>query len=573
MVYDPQIQSTLRDMVEKFPRSYFKKIKAKNNHQLLKYIEDNTPLLSDSYYVISTKVYWIINNIFEFPKCKICDKPITKNVKINDGYPHYCSAKCLSDDPDIQKKKLESYSKRYGEGITNPFQAAEVIDKITNTNIKKYGVKRFTQTESYRNKIMSSKDDISKKRYQTHKLNNSFNSSTFEKIAFDILKNRYPDLISQYKSDIYPFTCDFYSPSNDMYIEYNGSWTHGGHFFNKDDVNDIEIIEKWNELSEKYPYYKNAIYTWTDLDIRKRQCLTNNKLNHIIFWNISEVYEHVYPNYSDILKTSELILPYNRKLLKREFDYYNNIVCDHLQTTTSYRNEIIKFFQQDNFFKHEKEIWRVDINKRKQLINNRIKFLNKTPDKLTVNDILCGFKRSGMYYGYSHFNPLWFRWFIEKHNIKTCYDPCGGWGHRLLGGLNLEKYIYNDLSESTKKCVDKIIDFYGLKNVETHCEDARTFIPNDDFDAMFTCPPYFNIEKYECGEFKDIYEFNCFMDSLFDIFTNKASCKVFGLVIREDLLAGHDDYIEKHELNTSSTDNYLSNSKRKLNEFLYIFKK
>ena len=76
MVYDEQIQLTLRNMVEKFPRSYFKKIKAKANHQLLKYIEDNTPLLSNEYYVISTKVYWIINNITDFPRCKICNKPM-----------------------------------------------------------------------------------------------------------------------------------------------------------------------------------------------------------------------------------------------------------------------------------------------------------------------------------------------------------------------------------------------------------------------------------------------------------------------------------------------------------------
>lgn len=573
MGYDSKIQEILKDMVEKYPRSYFKKIKARKNHQLLKYIKENTPLLSDEYYLISTKVYWIIHNIVDFPRCKICNKPITKNVKINEGYPHHCSAKCLSDDPEVQKKKIDSYSNRYGEGITNPFQSSEVIKKINDTNMKKYGVKRFTQTESYRNKILSSKDEISKKRYLTHKTNNSFNTSTFEKVAFDVLRNKYPDLISQYKSDVYPFTCDFYSPSYDLYIEYNGSWTHGGHAFNKDDVSDMEVLTKWTELSKKYPYYANAIYTWTDLDVRKQKCAIDNNLNIIFFWDIMEVYEHVFPNHSDVMNTDSLILPYNRKVLQREFEYYKNVECSHLQTMTSHRNEIVKFFQQDNFFRYEKEMWKNNPDKRKQLIVNRLKFLNKTPNTLTVNDIICGFKRSGMHYGYSHFNPLWFKWFINRFDVKICYDPCGGWGHRLLGGMNLEKYIYNDLSLSTKSCIDKMVDFYGLKNVVTHCNDTRTFIPDDDFDAMFTCPPYYNVEKYECGEFKDISDFNCFMDSLFDVFMNKTSCKIFGLVIREDLLAGHDDYIEKYELNTSSTDNYLSNSKRKLNEFLYVFRK
>jgi thiamine kinase-like enzyme len=139
------------------------------------------------------------------------------------------------------------------------------------------------------------------------------------------------------------------------------------------------------------------------------------------------------------------------------------------------------------------------------LIENRVKYLKKDVSSLTHLDILNGFKRSGLFYGYSHFNPLWFKWFLNKFNVKICYDPTGGWGHRLLGALNIEKYIYNDLSMNTKLNVDRIIDFFKIKNVDTYCKDAKTFTPDDNFDAMFTCPPYFNVEKYECEEINIVW--------------------------------------------------------------------
>lgn len=230
----------------------------------------------------------------------------------------------------------------------------------------------------------------------------------------------------------------------------------------------------------------------------------------------------------------DLYIDFNTKLINDEFLYYLNTPGKF--GTISKRNEIIKFFQQNTFYKHEKDLWNSSDEIKQKIILNRIKYLNKDIDELTSIDILTGFKRAGMYYGFSHFNPLWFKWFIEKYKISSCYDPCGGWGHRLLGGLSLKKYIYNDLSITTKENVDNIINFFGIQNTETYSNDARKFIPDFDFEAMFTCPPYFNIEHYECGDFKNMEEYNNFIDCLFNTFINKQSCKIFGIIIREDLL-------------------------------------
>jgi hypothetical protein len=561
--YDEQIDNYLRKLVKEHPRSYFKTIKAKKNKKILQYINDCTPLLSNSF-ILSTKVYWVINHIQEFPKCKICGKEIKKNIKINEKYPTHCSAKCLSDDPEVQKRKECAYQNKYGEGITNPFQAKEVIEKITQTHLSKYNTKRFTQAEAYKIKISKSIDKINESKYQTHKSNNSFNDSKEELLIYDILKQYFKCVKRHYKSDVYPFECDFYIDEIDTYIEYNGTWTHGGHPFDETNEKDIEIVEFWKSKNTKY--YNNAIYTWTLLDTKKRQKAKENNLKYIEFWNFNDVFKWL-----KIDPIKNLLYPFNKKKINRDIEYYKHRDANMLTKCVSHKNEIIKYFQQDTFFKKEKELWKNDEKIREKLIANRIKYLNKKEDELTVDDILTGFKKSGIYYGYSHFNPLWFKWFLTTNNIQSCYDPCGGWGHRLLGALNIQTYIYNDLSKSTKENIDKMIEYFKLKNIKTYNNDASTFIPEEDFEAMFTCPPYYNVEEYECGKFENKKSFDDFLKSIFNIFYKKDSCKIFGIVIREDLMI-FNNYDEKHILN-ENYEKYLDDKKNNFNEYLYIFKK
>ena len=143
----------------------------------------------------------------------------------------------------------------------------------------------------------------------------------------------------------------------------------------------------------------------------------------------------------------------------------------------------------------------------------------------------------------------------------------------MLGATEIDKYIYNDLSKTVAENVLDIKNTFDFFNVEVYSNDARTFIPDDDFDTMFTCPPYFNLELYECGEFKDIDDYNDFIDCLFNTFNKKESCKIFGLVIREDLIGKHTDYAEKISLKQHKASHLMKNKKKKFDEYLYIYKK
>lgn len=134
--------------------------------------------------------------------------------------------------------------------------------------------------------VMSSKE-VQDKRNNTLKLNNSFNKSKPEDISYNLIKQKYPDVIRQYKSDVYPFACDFYIPSLNLYIECNYHWTHGGHIYDENNEDDIKLLNKWREKNTKY--YDKAINTWTILDIKKYKTFNENKLNYKLFYNINEL--------------------------------------------------------------------------------------------------------------------------------------------------------------------------------------------------------------------------------------------------------------------------------------------
>lgn len=312
----------------------------------------------------------------------------------------------------------------------------------------------------------------------------------------------------------------------------------------------------------------------------KHQCMLANNVKILRTNDYMHFMKYVEDKYGkDYLKQfknndceEDISIPFVDSRLQKEFAYYKNLDQKSFpKAQANSHNYIVKCFQQKEFYKEEIKLWR-DHDIRMWLIDNRCYYLNKTIDELDTEEMLRGFKITGLHIGYSHFNPAVMNWFVKEYGCRCLYDPCGGWGHRLLGSLKLDKYIYNDFSLHTKLNVDRMVEYFGLKHVETHSNDARLFVPDDDFDAMFTCPPYFNIEKYECGGFKDESEFKAFIDRLFEVFESKKSCKTFGLVIRDDMLYGHDNWTKKLVIGRDADQTHLRKA-RTFQEALFIFQK
>jgi len=272
-----------------------------------------------------------------------------------------------------------------------------------------------------------------------------------------------------------------------------------------------QTIDNWTDITKQQKYLlqkkkQNDKYKNDDIFRFKQKNQTRNRHSNIRILN---------PSYSLEEQNREInnIRNHSGKLETRPF--WNKTVLSH----------------QPHFYEREKLLLQDPINWNK-LNENRIKYLNKSLDQLSERQILLGVRISGMLRGFSHFSPFWFKYFIEKYNPKIIYDPCGGWGHRLLGTLGTSShYIYNDFDMRT---------FMGVMNIaKTHNIEAtffnrkaEQFTPPLSYDAVFTCPPYYNVETYNNTEFQDIEDFKNWWISV----VNNSSIhtvKYFGVVIDE----------------------------------------
>lgn len=191
---------------------------------------------------------------------------------------------------------------------------------------------------------------------------------------------------------------------------------------------------------------------------------------------------------------------------------------------------------QPHFYDAENKLLQ-DPKIRAKLNANRLKYKNKSLNQLTPKEILRGMKISGIYTGYSHFNPYWIKAFISEFQPQCIYDPCGGWGHRLLGATASScKYIYNDKWNKTVIGIQNICKQLKL-TVPIYNNSCESFTPTESYDCVFTCPPYYNIETYE-DSFDSLASYANWWEQVVTK-TTTTSMKLFAFVINhtyQDLL-------------------------------------
>ena len=236
------------------------------------------------------------------PNYKLSQKDfIDKSILIHDGYYDYSKVNYVRNKDKVTiicpkhgefeqeanshlqgigckkfgiERKVLTYKTKYGVdhyNKTNDFKL-----KVKRTCLKKYGVDNPVKVECFKQKMFNSKLK-----------NKSFNSSEVEDNLYKLLIDKFGnnDIRRQYKSDEYPFLCDFYIKSLDLYIELNAFWTHGGHYYNSDDKHDVDLAKSWLIKGEISTFYKKAHYVWTVSDLAKRDFAIKNGINYLIFWD------------------------------------------------------------------------------------------------------------------------------------------------------------------------------------------------------------------------------------------------------------------------------------------------
>lgn len=223
------------------------------------------------------------------------DSDVIRNRLLNTIRLRYGADSVLSSD-EIRKKIQDTCNVLYGGN--GPFASVDVQEKARETMLSKYGVENPMCSDTIRDRVKETNlrlygfdnpmknPDVQEKVSSTKRKNHTFNVSELEDVLYESLCNVFSsfDVERQYKSDVYPFACDFYIKSRDMYIELNGSWTHGQHWFGSQST-DSDILSDWQSKSSKSEYYQNAIKVWTSRDVVKRDMAKQNNLNYIVFWD------------------------------------------------------------------------------------------------------------------------------------------------------------------------------------------------------------------------------------------------------------------------------------------------
>ena len=318
--------------------------------------------------------YRLKNNLKKRPVCIICGKPvkytsghyakfcskecqysdlgkkITKEIKIKSnlekyGVEHTSQLKEVTDKRtksradhvnEIQQHVRESLYKKYGAydvmhiphilqkikntnlkkfGVEFPLQQlkkenSEIYQKISQTCINKFGVDSLLKNKEVREKIKQTNiqrygvdnplknKEIWKKSQDNRQISSK---SKLENNFLNYLKLKYEsdDIITQYKSKEYPYYCDFYIKSINLYIEIQGHWTHNDHPFDINNLNDQLIMNKWRTKSLSDKYYKNALNTWTIKDVEKRNTAIQNNLNYLEIFGKTDLnkYIDIFENY------------------------------------------------------------------------------------------------------------------------------------------------------------------------------------------------------------------------------------------------------------------------------------
>lgn len=152
-----------------------------------------------------------------------------------------------------------------------------VQQKTKSTCISRYGVASAMSLSSTVDKMHEAKIR-----------NHSWNTSQPEEKMYARLVEVFgcEDVVRQYKDPRYPFRCDFYIKSLDLFIELNGTWLHGGRWFDRSDHDCMEMLASWrNKLADGHRFYAVAIDVWTRRDVDKLAVAKKNDLNYLVFWD------------------------------------------------------------------------------------------------------------------------------------------------------------------------------------------------------------------------------------------------------------------------------------------------
>lgn len=204
--------------------------------------------------------------------CPVCGNRC-KFKTLTFGYWNHCSSKCATTDENVIDKLHQTNIDKYGSEWV--FQNNDVKNKRKQTYIEHYGFDSPMKNKEF-NRFW----------FEIKKKNNTCNTSKIETRLSEFFLQESISFKTQYTSELYPYHCDFYLPDYDLYVEIQGTWTHGFHPFDVNDIDDVNKLNLWKEKAITSNFYKTAINVWCHSDVEKRETAKSNGLNYLEIFSI-----------------------------------------------------------------------------------------------------------------------------------------------------------------------------------------------------------------------------------------------------------------------------------------------
>lgn len=434
-----------------------------------------------------------------------------------------------------------------------------------------------------------------------------------EKNLLEFIKIIYSgEIIENDRKVIHPLELDIYIPQLSLVFEFNGDYYHSNpKFYKSHDMNKtlgLTAQQIWDKDDEKRKLCEakglEFHVVWED-DWKTKQHQVGCEIFDILDTRIDAYtnFLQIYFGEHNVIKNPKnadgnIISDYAIKGLgmcdqinSKFYDLHFNIgkfestytdsdtiqhkiynIKDISNFLEIFRSELIYdgtdmavMYNQDVFYKTEKQLWSDNAlmkngeNLRYVLLKNRLQFFKSPPKsehathnifELGDKDLLSGFTISGIYKGYTKFKTNILSKVLKEFDIKMIYDPCGGWGHRILSfkNSNAEFYIYNDINLEVMSNCKKMVQELGCEDrVKFMRYDAAERVPRDNYDCVFTCPPYHDSEIYTTNgaENLEYAEFIQWWKTVITkCFIKKKSAKILSYVINGKL---HDDFLNVAE--------------------------
>lgn len=542
---NPTLFDELKTLVDSYPFSWHKKILASGKNKnypskkyLIEWINSVTPLLSDREYTIKTKIYWILNDIHDFPKCinETChNKLIHRNVsKLTIGYKNkFCSKKCRYEVS--VRKSGETCLKRYG--VKTNMMTQEFKDCSKEYFKTNFGVEYPGQVKEYREKsnltrlnknggVMQS-DEEKQKRKQT--LINRYGVDTplkfqpfidkskqtcrdrygvdYPGIGEEAMKKHRDTLLSTYGVSSYSKTDEFKEKYKRTCLEKYG-------------VDNVLMLDDYRKKSRKTCKNKYGSETYNNREKAKSTCIEKYGVDSVgkvdEFKEISKL-KRLQRNYSKLCE-NEFTTPlftfdeYKNKTEDTKFKWRCNICGKEFESKIDWNFYISKYYNrktvakcpccfpqirsesyQEREFKEfiktftDKEV----LSRQKILIDNGFNRKNKEID-VYIPELRLGFEFNGL-----RFHSKEFGCEINRHLDKTIMAENQG-----IKLIHIHSLLWKNNKEWLTSFIQSIFDnSLDIVKYSKHDESGNLIVDRMFFNKCW------NISGYECiGETEAQYE-------------------------------------------------------------------